>query len=108
MKSDKHVTPAVPEKLAEHFELYRDYVKHEDELINRRLTWLLTVQGFLFAAYGLTNQGYSASSSAASFAINPMKDFAGSLPHIFASVDLLVGILAFLGVLAAQVSVWAL
>ena len=35
------------------FELYRDYVKHEDALINSRLVWNLNIQGFLFAAYGV-------------------------------------------------------
>jgi hypothetical protein len=32
---------------------YRDYIKHEDGLINQRLAWALTIQGFLFAAYAL-------------------------------------------------------
>src|SRR5215831_731060 len=35
---------------------YRGYLEHEDELINRRLSWNLTLQGFLFAAYGVTLQ----------------------------------------------------
>jgi hypothetical protein len=34
--------------------VFRDYVKHEDGLINYRLTWLLTINGFLYATYGLT------------------------------------------------------
>ena len=31
----------------------RDYVQHEDGLINTRLSWSLTVHGFLFAIYGV-------------------------------------------------------
>jgi hypothetical protein len=31
-------------------ELYRDYIKHEDSLRGQRTGWLLTIQGFLFAA----------------------------------------------------------
>ncbi len=31
----------------------REKWKHEDELINRRVTWLLQTQGFLLAAYGV-------------------------------------------------------
>jgi hypothetical protein len=31
----------------------RAYVEHEDDLISSRLTWSLTVHGFLFAVYGL-------------------------------------------------------
>lgn len=35
----------------EAFSIYRDYLKHEDDLINNRLSWNFTIQGFLFAAY---------------------------------------------------------
>jgi uncharacterized protein with PQ loop repeat len=31
----------------------RDYVKHEDDLINSRLTWSLTIYAFLFTTYGI-------------------------------------------------------
>lgn len=30
----------------------RDLVKHENDLINHRLTWFITIQGLLFAALG--------------------------------------------------------
>ena len=37
------------------YEIYRDYIKHEDSLINNQLTWLLVVQRLIFSAYsGLT------------------------------------------------------
>jgi hypothetical protein len=36
------------------YELLRDYIKQEDNLINQRLTWILTIHGFLYATYGLT------------------------------------------------------
>lgn len=39
-----------------HYKVLRAYVEHEDELINNRLLWNLTVQGFLFAAYGFSVQ----------------------------------------------------
>jgi len=34
----------------------RDYVKHEDSLINHRTTWLMTVQAFLIATFGFSYQ----------------------------------------------------
>jgi len=37
--------------LEKRFELIREQIKHEDELINQRLNWLLLSQGFLFAAF---------------------------------------------------------
>ncbi len=33
------------------YEVIRDYIKHEDTLINNRLTWLLVSQGFIFSAF---------------------------------------------------------
>lgn len=43
----------------EHLELYcifRNYVTHEAALVNNRLNWNVTIQGFLFAAYTFTLQ----------------------------------------------------
>lgn len=36
-----------------YYDRIRAYLEHEDDLINTRLTWSLTVHGFLFAIYGL-------------------------------------------------------
>lgn len=38
------------------FSLYRDYLKHEDGLINYRATWFVGVQSFLIATFGLSYQ----------------------------------------------------
>jgi len=38
------------------YEIHRDYVKHEDHLINHRTTWLITVQAFLLATFGFSVQ----------------------------------------------------
>ena len=35
------------------YNIYREYIKHENTLINNRISWLTTIQGFLFAAFGL-------------------------------------------------------
>ena len=32
----------------------RDQIKHEDNLCNNRMTWLIALQGFLFTAYGFS------------------------------------------------------
>lgn len=44
------------ENCFEYYSLMRDYVKHEDSLIGVRINWSLTVQGFLYTAYGFTFQ----------------------------------------------------
>lgn len=46
-------------RLADYLAFYatfRDYAKHEDNLVNNRLTWILTIHGFLYATYGFTLQ----------------------------------------------------
>jgi len=39
-----------------HYKIYRDYMKHEDDLLNHRTTWLLIFQGFLFATLGVIGE----------------------------------------------------
>ena len=39
-----------------HFKIFRDYIEHEDELVNQRLLWNINIQGFLFASYGFSVQ----------------------------------------------------
>jgi hypothetical protein len=38
------------------YETFRNYARHEDNLINNRVMWLLSIHGFLYATYGLTLQ----------------------------------------------------
>jgi hypothetical protein len=38
------------------YEAFRNYARHEDNLINNRVMWLLSIHGFLYATYGLTLQ----------------------------------------------------
>jgi hypothetical protein len=39
-----------------HYKIFRDYIEHEDGLINNRLLWIINIQGFLFATYGFSVQ----------------------------------------------------
>lgn len=39
--------------LAKRWEMARELIEHEDNLVNHRIGWLLNLQGFLFAALGL-------------------------------------------------------
>ncbi|MGA2905059.1 MAG: hypothetical protein ABSD98_14595 [Candidatus Korobacteraceae bacterium] len=49
-------TDALPKRHRQLYSVFRDYIKHEDDLINYRLNWNFTIQGFLFAAYSFTLQ----------------------------------------------------
>jgi hypothetical protein len=42
--------------LHQHFKIFRDYIEHEDGLIDKRLLWNINIQGFLFATYGFSLQ----------------------------------------------------
>jgi hypothetical protein len=85
---------------AQLYGVYRDYVKHEDELINRRLSWNLTLQGFLFAAYGVSVQVLSNPNSTAQ-----LRQHLKPLPCVFPAVGGLVAVLVLLSVMAAQASI---
>jgi len=44
------------EKLQALYNVYRDYMKHEDDLLNQRSTWHLLIQGFLFTTLGVIGE----------------------------------------------------
>lgn len=56
VKRLEHYRGLTPKKIDKLFELYRDYLKHEDNLVNHRLTWLVSVQSFLIATFGFSYQ----------------------------------------------------
>jgi hypothetical protein len=55
---DFHTVMSTPhwEELLSLYYLYRDYMKHEDDLINQRSSWHLLLQGFLFATFGVLGE----------------------------------------------------
>jgi hypothetical protein len=45
----------------EHLSVYREMIKHENDLLDKRLGWLFTLQGFLFASFSfIWDKNYSA------------------------------------------------
>jgi len=38
------------------YRIFREYLQHEDGLANNRLSWMLTIHGFLYASYAFTIQ----------------------------------------------------
>jgi hypothetical protein len=38
------------EKALEHLSVYREMIRHENDLLDKRLGWLFTLQGFLFTS----------------------------------------------------------
>jgi hypothetical protein len=57
--SEQTADPASKLELKDNLDLYetfRSYIRHEDDLTNNRITWMLTIHGFLYASYGFTLQ----------------------------------------------------
>ena len=93
--SEETPVPVKP-TLAEAIEHERSTVKHEEELIHRRLTWLLTLQGFLFAAIVLSVKAESSPVNQAS-----STGLASTLQWLIPAVGFFSALVTFLGVLAA-------
>ena len=75
------------------FDTLRDYLKHEDALVNHRITWNLTTQGFLFTAFGFCLQKADT---------NPMlRELAGSLLPIAGCI---ISLCATSGIFAAHLA----
>jgi hypothetical protein len=104
----------IPDVTAEHLALYaafREYVKHEDDLINNRLNWNFTVQGFLFAAFSFSIQKMAELQSGPLFAKGPpaiqnnvrasIRDLA-VVNFLVGAMGLLVSAFVCIAVLAAQ------
>ena len=76
------------------YDLFRGYLEHEDNLINSRLTWSLTVHGFLFASYGiLLGKIADEFSGLATTGAHPLL-----AEHIIAALFALQALVAILGV----------
>jgi hypothetical protein len=74
---------------------FRDYIKHENVLINYRLQWSLSIQAFLFAAYGLGLQHYGD--------LHP--EHIVRFSKLVPAVGIAVSIIALLSVLAAELAI---
>jgi hypothetical protein len=79
------------------YNIYRDYIKHEDELINRRLLSNIILQGFLFTAFGFSIEFLRRSTIDNGLLANLI-----FLPFVFPLVGCAVGVLALMSIVAAQ------
>ena len=87
------------------FRYCRQQIEHEDTLVNQRLTWFITFQGFLFTAYGFSMMAES--SSLGSFEKAPVESYARfmqnleGMRHGMVGLGILSSIVALTGVMAA-------
>lgn len=98
---------AISEK--ERYEIHRDYIKHEDSLINNRLTWLLVVQGLIFSAYsGLTTTMVNIYAGCDKNCLTNLDSQLSSIQRLLSTlawVGLLVGIAGLFGIIAAMATI---
>jgi hypothetical protein len=83
----------------ERYQLFRNRIEHEDNLIMQRLSWLMASQSFLFTAYAIVTNGMSISPTAA--AANVFANHLSTLGQIIPIVALLNSLLIFVSILAA-------
>ena len=81
------------------YSIYRDYMKHEDDLINQRSTWHLLIQGFLFATFGVMGEWQP--ESGAGF-LNGHRLF---LIMVLASTGMAIAVVACVSVAAAYLAI---
>lgn len=89
----------------------RNQSEHEDDLVNHRLTWLMTLQGLLFTAYGFSMSAESISLGAKALDPNPtesakqaLQSFSSNLTSVrrgLVVLGILSSLAALIGVLAA-------
>ena len=77
------------------YELFRSHVVHEDDLIDQRTTWAVTIQGFAIAALGF---------SVGSSGTNPKHQLTALIITI-ATIGIGVALISYVSVRAAQLAI---
>jgi hypothetical protein len=94
-------TPAEPlQKISplERYQIFRNRIEHEDNLIMQRLSWLMASQSFLFTAYAIVTNGLANSSTIGG---NMFVNHLLILARIIPVVALLNSLLILVSILAA-------
>jgi hypothetical protein len=99
------------EKTLNRYKAARDYITHEDSLINNRLTWLLVSQGLTFSAFSALFKpisdiivhlhGDHCLPEKAVISLQETMDFLEGLQFILSFLGLCISVISFLGVQAA-------
>lgn len=90
--------PLEPVSPLERYQIFRNRIEHEDNLIMQRLSWLMASQSFLFTAYAIVTNGLSASPIASG---NVFISHLDTLARIIPAVSLLNSLLIGLSILGA-------
>jgi hypothetical protein len=80
----------------------RSYLEHEDELVNQRTTWFVTLNSLLFAAIGLTFHVFDSSNQSVTLLSDSNYDLAAFLLISMPFVGLISSVITFRSVTAAN------
>jgi len=89
----------------EKYRVIRDYIIHEDNLINQRMTWMILIQSFLVAGFvyslssGLDDKGGDSANIGSSI---PMSDTLTAIVWAIPLTGLTISLLGFVSILAAS------
>ena len=82
----------------ERYQIFRNRIEHEDNLIMQRLSWLMASQSFLFTAYAIVTNGMTTSPATGG---NMFVNHLLTLSRIIPVVALLNSLLIAISILAA-------
>ena len=95
------VTPAVDISPLERYQVFRNRIEHEDNLVMQRLSWLMASQSFLFTAYAIVTNGLTgAPTLAGNVYVNHLATLARIIPIVALLNSLLIAV-SILGALKA-------
>jgi hypothetical protein len=86
----------------ERYQIFRNRIEHEDNLIMQRLSWLMASQSFLFTAYAIVTNGLSSGPTAGG---NLFVSHLSTLARIIPIVALLNSLLIALSIFGAMKAV---
>jgi hypothetical protein len=93
------------------FTLYRNYVNHEDNLTNNRLSWNFTIQGFLFIAWAYCQQhiiSIGVAQSQPNLGLSYTLRYLREATVVVGRVGFFVSLLTWFGTLASSIAIFKL
>lgn len=90
---------------------HRDYIVHEDDLVNQRTTWAITIESFVIAIFGLAYQKkmegllafFGLDEDKKSFSVEVMKTF----DHVFDQFLIMIAVFGLIVAMISGVAVYA-
>ena len=102
MSAEYQSAPVSRLSAVEYYNILRDQLQHEDNLITQRLSWLMGSQAFLFTAYAIVLNGPERPKNAL---IGSLQDhLLGTLP----AVGLLSALLIYVSILAGVIAMFSI